>query len=406
MKNFLLIASIQFLIGYSFEAFSQHTSQAYPLTSVFDSTAYSFSYIHPAITGLRAKLPAIESKYHSLSRSIKLPDFNTEIAVLIGRTTSNVDFIVIDQNFNHDLSDDKVEYFPDTLKSPTRGNYKRFSSDLTITGRSYPIQFDYSIIKPVQLNIDHGDSLENKIHFMVRPYQYRYTQIKTDTATYKLVLFSKNIFDFSKNSSYLLIVPDRINIKTVKSTYKTDNKYMKGDIILAGNNKYIFEKISAAGDYIYLRTIDVKSEIYGDKVGFLAADFSGNDILSKAPILSKALKGKYVLLDFWGTWCAPCLKILPDLKKMHTTLDNKKITMVGVCYDKNVEIVENFLKKREIDWTQLFDPQSGSVFGKQFAVSSYPTFIVIDPSGKIVFKDEGLTGFQRLKEQIETISNK
>ncbi|RRB01213.1 TlpA family protein disulfide reductase [Larkinella rosea] len=406
MKNWLLITCIQFLIGSSLDAFSQHQSQAYLLTSVFDSTANSFTYIHPAKNHINVKLPKLESKYYSLSRSIKLPDFNTEIAVLIGRTTSNVDYIIIDANFNQDLSDDQVVYFPDTLKSPTKGNYKRFTTDLKIAGKTLPIQFDYSIIKPVQLNIDHGDPLENKIHFMVRPYQYRYTQLKVDTASYKLVLFSKNIFDFSKTSSYLLVVPDRIDIKTIKSTYKADNKYVKGDIILVGNSKFLFEKISPAGDSIYLESMNLKSDVYGSKVGFLAADFSGSDVMSNAPVLSQKLKGKYILLDFWGTWCAPCLKILPDLKKLHTTLDKQKITMIGVCYDKNIGIVENFLKKREIDWTQLFDSQTNSIYAIQFSVSSYPTFIVIDPSGKIVFKDEGLTGFQRLSEQIEMIITK
>lgn len=241
---------------------------------------------------------------------------------------------------------------------------------------------------------------------MVRPYQYRYTQFKVDAATYKLVLFSKNIFDFSKSSSYLIVLPDTVNVRTIKSTYKSDNKYVKGDIVLAGNTKFLFDKVSAAGDSIYLQPMDLKSEAYGSKVGFLAADFSGKDVLSKAPVLSQKLKGKYILLDFWGTWCAPCLKILPDLKAMHSRLDKQKIAMVGVCYDKNIGVVEAFLQKREIDWTQLFDPQVNATISKQFAVTGYPTFVVIDPSGKIVFKDEGLTGFQRLSEQIGNIITK
>lgn len=402
MKKLLLISCIQMM--FCFRAVSQETQIAYPLTSVSDSTAYSFHYILPAKTDFQPKLPELAVRYSTLSRSFKINGLHKNLAILIGKTISDNHFIIIDKNANNDLSDDPIAYFSDTLTSPSRGNYRTFKTTLKNTGgKVLSLEFDYSIIKPLPLQIDHGDSLENKIHFMVRPHQYRYTAIKADTATYRAALFSKTSYDFTKKSSFLIIVPDTVAIHSLSSRAKAANKYVEGDIILVGNRKFIFDKVSPLGDTLFMTPILSKSEAYGNKVGFLAPDFSGKDILSQDPILARNLKGKYILLDFWGTWCGPCLKLLPDLKKLHSILDSQKIAMIGVCYDKNIGIASEFLKKQAISWPQLFDPQANSTFGKSFAISAYPSFVLIDSTGKIVFKDEGLNGFQRLSEHLSQL---
>lgn len=150
----------------------------YPLASVLDSTVYSYNYIHPLATAFDIKVPAFPKRYWSLSRSLYLKGPDKEIPVMIGRTGENVDFIVIDKNSDYDLTNDPIEYFPDTLTSPTKGNYKTFNGKLKVAdGQTLDLVFDYSIIKPVQLNIDHGDSIENRIHFIVRPHQYLHTTL-------------------------------------------------------------------------------------------------------------------------------------------------------------------------------------------------------------------------------------
>ncbi|WP_421830484.1 TlpA family protein disulfide reductase [Larkinella sp.] len=374
------------------------------LKPVYDSTAYSFSYIHPVKNTLKVTLPAIPSKYSTLSRSFKLKALEKDVIVLIGRTTSNKDYIVIDRNFNRDLSDDEVVYFSDTLTSPARGNYK--SLQINSTAGKYKnesIVFDYSIIKPPKLQIDHGDSTENKVHFFVRPYEYKQAMLKVDTATYTLMLFSKTVFDYTKKSTFLVVVPPNVDPRSVKASANEYNKYVEGDIVLAGTKKLLFEKLSPLADSISLRTITSQEDTYGSKVGYMAHAFSRRDILSKDSVSTKNLKGKYIVLDFWGTWCAPCLQILESIKKMHAAIDEQKVAMIGVCYDKDPGKVEAFIKKREITSLQLFDPQTNPTLSKQFGITAYPSFVVIDPSGKIVFKDEGLTGFQRLSEQLDGI---
>ncbi len=404
MRAIVMIGLIVNAIG----AFSQKKLSSYPLTAVFDSTAYPFSYILPSGNDAKIKpsLPKVELKYYSLSRSLKLESLNIEIPVLIGRNSLDQDLVIIDENTNGDLSDDKVHFFTDTLTGPTKGNFKHFKSGIIVNGKTFPVEFDYSIIKPRALNIDNGSSLENKIHFMVRPYQYRHTTIKVNTVEYKVVLFSKNIFDFSRKSTFLVVVPPEINSNAIKSTDRISNRYVQGDIVLLGAEKFQFERISDSGDSLILSQLSSQDDVYGVKVGFLSYNFSGKDILSGDSVSAKNYRGKYTVLDFWGTWCAPCIKILPDLKKIHRSIDPQKVAMIGVCYDNDVKKAALFIREKNIDWTQLFDSQANSVLGKMFEISAYPSFIVIDPAGKIIFKDEGLNGFQRLSALLNEIMHK
>ncbi|KAA9357090.1 TlpA family protein disulfide reductase [Larkinella humicola] len=407
MKHWVLFGCIFLILSGSSALFSQRLAVPLALKAVYDSTAYSFSYIHPVKNKLKVKLPAIPSKYSTLSRSFKLKALEKDVAVLIGKTISNKDYVVIDQNFNSDLSDDEIVYFPDTLTSPARGNYKSLKINAAAGQyKSRSILFDYSIIKPPKLQIDHGDSTENKVHFFIRPNEYKQATIKVDTATYSLMLFSKTVFDYTKKSTFLVVVPPNVDPRSVKANTNEFNKYVEGDIVLVGLKKFLFEKVSPLADSIFLQTITSQEDTYGSKVGYMAHPFSRRDMLSKDSVSSKTLKGKYIVLDFRGTWCAPCLQILESIKKMHATVDEQKVAMIGVCYDKDPGKVEAFIKKREITSLQLYDPQTNPTLSKQFGITAYPSFVVIDSSGKIVFKDEGLTGFQRLSEQLDRIIKK
>jgi thiol-disulfide isomerase/thioredoxin len=99
------------------------------------------------------------------------------------------------------------------------------------------------------------------------------------------------------------------------------------------------------------------------------------------------LKGKYVYIDVWATWCAPCIKQVPYLKKLEERYQTKSIVFVSISVDK--EEVKATWKQMVIDkklgGLQLFaDKSFDSAFMDAYAVNSIPRFILIDPEGKIV----------------------
>jgi len=94
-----------------------------------------------------------------------------------------------------------------------------------------------------------------------------------------------------------------------------------------------------------------------------------------------ALRGRVVVLEFWATWCAPCVAEIPILNKLADSLDPKKVQFIAVD-DEDPAIVKAFLKKRPISGWVMLDT-SGEVF-KRFGVGPRPTTIVIDTKGRVV----------------------
>ncbi|MFA7327001.1 MAG: TlpA disulfide reductase family protein [Candidatus Kapaibacterium sp.] len=115
-----------------------------------------------------------------------------------------------------------------------------------------------------------------------------------------------------------------------------------------------------------------------------APDFSFKTIDGKELRLSD-YKGKWVLLDFWGTWCGPCVMETPFLVEAYNTLGGKKFEMISIANDRSVEVVSEYVKKNEMKWTNTVALE-GYAKGvlEQYGITSYPTMILIDPMGKFI----------------------
>jgi thiol-disulfide isomerase/thioredoxin len=103
------------------------------------------------------------------------------------------------------------------------------------------------------------------------------------------------------------------------------------------------------------------------------------------------LRGKYVYIDVWATWCGPCRGEIPFLQKVEEKYKGKNITFVSlsVDVDKDFEKWKTFVKDKSLGGIQLFaDKNWNSDFTKAFGINSIPRFILIDPAGKVVSADE------------------
>ena len=101
----------------------------------------------------------------------------------------------------------------------------------------------------------------------------------------------------------------------------------------------------------------------------------------------ESLKGKYVYIDVWATWCGPCIKEIPSLQKVEEQFQGKNIVFVSISIDNNNDREKwtNLVNKKELSGIQLLaDKEWDSKFIKEYNIQGIPRFILIDANGNIV----------------------
>lgn len=180
--------------------------------------------------------------------------------------------------------------------------------------------------------------------------------------------------------------------------YKNDTSYLKSIISEFKNiyaNKYLKTK---EGKYL-INSINVRlNPSFNNNIK--SPDFKLNDISGITQTLSK-YKGKYLLLDFWGSWCLPCMKSIPQLKELYNNLPNTEFSIVGVSLDVTVNQLKTTIQKHNIKWKQIFDENKTLL--TLFSVYQYPTYILINKDGYIVLRTSDINEIQTyLTDKLKT----
>ena len=111
-------------------------------------------------------------------------------------------------------------------------------------------------------------------------------------------------------------------------------------------------------------------------------------LLNGQPFDQSTLAGKIVLVDFWATWCGPCIAEIPNVLEQYQKYHSKGFEVVGISLDQERDALEKFVTERKIPWPILFEPSEGSGWqhplASYYGISGIPTVILIGEDGNVV----------------------
>lgn len=122
-------------------------------------------------------------------------------------------------------------------------------------------------------------------------------------------------------------------------------------------------------------------------VGMQVLDFTQNNTEGK-PVKINDFKGKYVLIDFWASWCHPCRAENPNVLKAYNRYKDKNFTVVGVSLDDKAENWKKAILDDNMPWTQLSDLKGWkNEVSTYYGINGIPSTLLIGPDGKIIAKN-------------------
>lgn len=112
------------------------------------------------------------------------------------------------------------------------------------------------------------------------------------------------------------------------------------------------------------------------------------------PLDAGQLRDRYILLDFWASWCSPCIEALPTLQTAHERFSDAPFVLLGIAVNDRQSNVERVIERRGIDWPQVYD---GKTLKEHFRVRGLPDPILIGPDGMILKRGSSLRKSQLLE---------
>lgn len=161
------------------------------------------------------------------------------------------------------------------------------------------------------------------------------------------------------------------------------------------------QKSSAPGASVGARLTGLKKAVTGNQVDEFILSTPKND-----SIAFSSFRGKYLLIDFWSSWCKPCIASFPHVKEVYQKYRSDKFEILGISIDEDKKAWLKELDKQQLPWPQVLDTKK--IYISEFAVTGVPTVYLISPEGKILMKEMGFdkNGNGKIEQKLKELFDK
>ena len=165
-----------------------------------------------------------------------------------------------------------------------------------------------------------------------------------------------------------------------------DNRLLPVDTLLATYHSLFPDSIQNTPEGQFIAALIGKR--LSAKIGSVAPDYALRST-SGTLITSQEARGKYVLFDFWASWCGPCIEEMPKISELHAWYDTSKLLIVSITLDAQQKDFQAAVDRLHMTWPLIFG--DGDII-KTYDVGPIPALFLLDPQGKIIYKSQETDG--------------
>lgn len=219
----------------------------------------------------------------------------------------------------------------------------------------------------------------------------------TDSFSFDVALLESSYKAQHKTNPYTMLLIDLNKDGYFDSEDGSNEAYKTNELFNISGITWEIDSLYTDGSFIQLVKPDTSVlPITALRSGERAPNFSATTI-NGTNIELKDFQGKYVLIDFWGTWCGPCIDEIPNLKKAYNEYNSKGFEIIGIATDDNATRVKDFVEENDLQWPQIFEEHLSeeAIINNLYDVQGYPQQYLVGPDGTILY-----SGFEIREENL------